>query len=272
MNFSDIFNSFVAGCIDIFWKLVISAIVFFVGRFIIKFILKRFPNGAKHKHMDETVRRFANSFIKIVLYAVLVITIVAIMGIPMASVVTVFASAGAAIALAVQGSFSNFMGGIMLLIFKPIGVGDFVKIGGEMGSVSEVGIFYTVLCTGDNLVVSIPNKTMTDSTIVNYSRKDTRRVDVAFGVAYDSDVELVKRTILGVIEANDKPLDDPAPFVRITNMQDSALEFSVRVWCKASDYGALRSDLFEECNEAFEKAGIVVPFNQLDVCIKKEDK
>ncbi len=269
MDFNAIFNSFVAGCINIFWKLIVSALVFFVGRFLIKFLLKRFPNGMKYNHMDETVRKFVNSFIKIVLYAILAITIVAIMGIPMASVVTVFASAGAAIALAVQGSFSNFMGGIMLLIFKPISVGDFVKIGGESGSVTEVGIFYTVLCTGDNLVVSIPNKTMTDTTIVNYSRKDTRRVDIALGVAYDTDIELARKTILDVIEANEKALKDPAPFVRITAMQDSALEFSVRVWCDAKNYGALKSDLYEECNEAFEKAGIVMPFNQLDVTIKK---
>ena len=270
MDFNAIFNSFVNACVSIFWKLLASAIVFFVGRFIIKFILKRFPNGKKYTHMDETVRRFANSFIRIVLYAVLTVTIVAIMGVPMASVVALFASAGAAVALAVQGSFSNFMGGIMLLIFKPIGVGDFVKIGGELGTVTEVGIFYTVLCTGDNLVVSIPNKTMTDSTIVNYSKKDTRRVDVTLGVAYDSDLELVKKTILDVINANDKALSDPAPFIRVTAMQDSALEFTVRVWCKSSDFAALKSDLLENCNDAFDKAGIVVPFNQLDVCIKKE--
>ncbi|MBQ7384292.1 MAG: mechanosensitive ion channel family protein [Clostridia bacterium] len=269
MDFQAILNTLVSGCINIAWKLLLSLLVFIVGRLLIKLLLKIFPNGDRHNHLDKTVKAFLNSFIKIALYAVLAVTIVSIMGIPMASVVTVFASAGAAIALAVQGSFSNFMGGIMLLIFKPIGVGDFVKIGGESGTVTEVGIFYTVLCTGDNLVVSIPNKTMTDTTIVNYSRKDTRRVDIAVGVAYDSDVELVKKTILEVIEANEKALNDPAPFVRVTAMQDSALEFTVRVWCNAGDYGSLRSDMFEELNAAFEKAGIVVPFNQLEVSIKK---
>jgi len=219
--------------------------------------------------MDKTVRLFINNFIKITLYIALAITIVAIMGIPMASVITVFASAGAAIALAVQGSFSNFMGGIMLLIFKPISVGDFVEIDGDSGSVTEVGIFYTVLRTPDNLVVTIPNKTMVDTTIVNYSRNDTRRVDIVVGVSYGSDVELVKRTIFEVIAANEKALADPAPFVRVTEMADSSLDFSVRVWCNASDYGLLKSDLYEELNAAFEKAGIEIPYNTLDVNIKK---
>ena len=269
MDFQAILTTIVSTCIDIAWKLLLSVAVFFIGRLLIKLLLKIFPNGEKHNHLDKTVRVFLNSFIKIALYAVLAITIVAIMGIPMASVITVFASAGAAIALAVQGSFSNFMGGIMLLIFKPISVGDLVKIGGESGTVSEVGIFYTVLNTGDNLVVSIPNKTMTETTIVNYSRKDTRRVDITVGVAYESDIELVKKTVLETVAANGKALSDPAPFVRVTNMLDSSIEFTIRVWCNASDFAALKSDMYEELNDAFNKAGIEIPFNQLQLSVKK---
>lgn len=272
MDFSAILNSFVSACISIAIKLVVSAIVFFVGRFLIKFLLKKFPNGPRHQHMDKTVKTFVYNFMRIGLYAVLIVTIVAIMGVPMASVVTVFASAGAAIALAVQGSFSNFMGGIMLLIFKPVSVGEFVKIDGEMGTVKEVGIFYTVLCTADNLVVSVPNKIMIDNTLVNYSRNNTRRVDVVIGVAYDSDVLLVKNTIMKVIDSNEKALKDPAPFVRITEMADSSLDFSVRVWCESKNYAALKSDLLEDINAAFEKAGIEIPYNQIDVNINSDNK
>lgn len=269
INFSELLTNLTSACISIAWKLVLSAIVLFLGRFLIKLLLKLFPNGKKHDHMDKTVRLFINNFIKITLYIALAITIVAIMGIPMASVITVFASAGAAVALAVQGSFSNFMGGIMLLIFKPIAVGEFIKVDGDSGTVTEVGIFYTTLVTGDNLTVTIPNKTMIDTTIINYSKKDTRRVDIVVGVAYDSDVELVRRTVLDVIAANEKALSDPAPFVRVTEMADSSLDFSIRVWCNASDYGTLKSDLYEELNAAFERAGIEVPYNTLDVNIKK---
>lgn len=269
INFSEILTQFTDACISIAWKLIASAIVFMLGRLIIKLLLKAFPNGKKHDKMDKTVRLFVNNFIKITLYVALAITIVAIMGVPMASVITVFASAGAAIALAVQGSFSNFMGGIMMLIFKPIAVGELVEVGGEIGTVKEIGIFYTKICTPDNLVVTIPNKTMVDTTIKNYSKNDTRRVDIVVGVAYDSDVELVKRTILSVIEANEKALRDPAPFVRITNMGDSSLDFTVRVWCNSSNFGLLKSDLYEEINAAFESAGIEIPYNTLDVNITK---
>lgn len=269
INFSEVLTNLTSACITIAWKLVLSAIVLFLGRFLIKLLLRFFPNGKRQARMDKTVRLFINNFIKITLYIALAITIVAIMGIPMASVITVFASAGAAVALAVQGSFSNFMGGIMLLIFKPIEVGEFVEVDGDMGTVTEVGIFYTQLRTADNLVVTIPNKTMIDTTITNYSKNDTRRVDIVVGVAYDSDVELVRRTILDVIVANEKALADPEPFVRITDMADSSLDFSIRVWCNSADYGVLKSDLFEELNEAFERAGIEVPYNTLDVNIKK---
>ena len=269
INISEILTNLTSACITIAGKLLLSAVVLFFGRFLIKLLLKLFPNGKRHDHMDKTVRLFINNFIKITLYVALAITIVAIMGIPMASVITVFASAGAAIALAVQGSFSNFMGGIMMLIFKPIAVGEFVKVGGDSGTVTEIGIFYTVLLTPDNLTVTIPNKTMVDTTIINYSKKDTRRVDILVGVAYDSDVELVRRTILDVIAANEKALADPEPFVRITEMADSSLDFSIRVWCNSADYGMLRSDLFEELNAAFERAGIEVPYNTLDVNIRK---
>lgn len=269
INFSEVLTNLTSACITIAWKLVLSAIVLFLGRFLIRLLLKLFPNGKKHDHMDKTVRLFINNFIKITLYIALAITIVAIMGIPMASVITVFASAGAAVALAVQGSFSNFMGGIMLLVFKPIAVGEFIKVDGDAGTVTEVGIFYTTLVTGDNLTVTIPNKTMIDTTIINYSKKDTRRVDIVVGVSYDSDVEFVRSTVLDVIAANEKALSDPAPFVRVTEMGDSSLDFSIRVWCNARDYGALKSDLYEELKAALEKAGIEIPYNTLDVNIKK---
>jgi len=270
MDWSAFWNSFVSGCVSIAVKLLVSALVFVVGRFLIKLLLKLFPNGKKFAHLDKTVVTFLNSFIKIALNCVLAITIVAIMGVPMASVITLFATAGAAIALAVQGSFSNMMGGIMLLIFKPISVGEFISVDGSLGSVVEVGIFYTTLKTGDNLTVTVPNGKMTSSTIINYSREEKRRVDITFDVAYGSDIALVQSTILNVIDANDKAMGDPAPFVRMTAMKESSLEFTVRVWCLASDFGGLKSDLYEQCDAAFRTAGIKIPFNQLDVCIKND--
>lgn len=265
MDWNAILAGFVNTCIDIAWKLVLSVIVFFLGKLLIKLLLKIFPNGKKFEHLDDTVRIFLNNFIKITLYCVLAIVIVSIMGIPMASVITVFATAGAAIALAVQGSLANFMGGIMLLIFRPIKVGEFINVGDATGTVTEVGFFYTQVKTGDNIHISIPNGTMTSSIITNYSREDIRRADITIGVAYASDIDDVKQVVASVLEANEKVLKDPAYFVRVTNMLDSSVEITIRAWCKASDWAVVRCDLFEECKVAFEKANIEIPFPQLDV-------
>ncbi len=264
MNWNAILNTVVNVCVDIFWKLLASVVVFFIGRLLIKLVL-RLLKGNKFKHVDKTAMTFIVNFVRIALYSVLGISIVAIMGVPMASVITVFATAGAAIALAVQGSFSNLMGGIMLLIFKPLSVGDLIEIEGKLGTVQEVGIFYTRIKTPDNVNVSIPNGTMTSSVLTNFSREETRRADITLSVAYGTDFEKVKEVILGVIAANDKALSDPAPFVRVTSMQDSYVEFTVRVHTKASDFGALKCDLYEQCAVAFQKEGIEIPFPQIDV-------
>lgn len=269
MEWGVILNSIVATCVSVAWKLLASLLIFIVGKLIIKYVMK-FLKGKRFEHVDRTAMSFISNLVRIALYAVLVIIIVSIMGIPMASVITVFATAGAAIALAVQGSFSNLMGGLMLLIFKPIAVGEFVEVAGKLGVVQEVGIFYTRIRTGDNINISIPNGKMTSDVIVNYSREENRRVDITIGVAYGSDVELVKKTILEVIAANDKALSDPAPFVRMTAMNDSSLEFTVRVWGRASDFAMLKSDLYEECDAAFRKAGIEIPFPQVDVHLSNQ--
>ena len=250
-------------------RLVFSMIFLVVGAKITKFVCNRIKNGKKMSNVDKNVASFLNSLIKISINVAVVIGCLLILGVPAASFVTAIASCGLAIGLALQGSLSNFAGGLMLLIFKPIAGGELVEVGGNIGTVTEVGIFYTKIKTPDNLVVTVPNKTLVDTTIKNYSKNNTRRVDIVVGVAYDSDVELVKKTILSVIEANDKALQDPAPFVRITNMGDSSLDFTVRVWCNSSNFGLLKSDLYEEINAAFNNAGIEIPYNKLDVNIMK---
>ena len=268
MDWNSIFNDFASACIDIAWKLVLSVIVLITGKFVIKFVLKRVLNGRKNEHIDPTARTFLSSFIKIALNCVLIVTIIAIMGVPMASIVTVFATAGAAIALAVQGSFSNMMGGVMILIFRPIAKGEFVDIGGKKGTVNEVGIFYTQLKTPDNLTVSIPNGTMTSSTIINYSREANRRVDVLIDFSYDANVEEVKKVLATVVDGCEHALKDPAPVIIFSDMKDSSVEIAMRVWAPASKYLAVKTYLLEESKLALENAGIEIPFNQLDVTIK----
>lgn len=265
MDWNEILTNVVSVCIDIAFKLVLSVIVFFAGKFLIKFLVKALPNNPKNSHIDPTARTFIASFIKIALNCVLIVTIVAIMGVPMASVLTVFATAGAAIALAVQGSFSNMMGGIMLLIFRPISKGDYVDIGGKAGTVNEIGIFYTQLKTPDNLTVSIPNGTMTSSTIVNYSREENRRVDVIIDVAYDTDINKAREVLASVIEGCEFALENPKPAIILSAMADSSIQFSVRVWVPAPKFHATKEYLLQTSLLAFDKAGIEIPYNKLDV-------
>lgn len=272
MDWGSVLTGFVNGCISVAGRLLLSAIVFGVGMLLIKFLLKLFPNGKKFGSMDDTVRIFLNNFIKIALYALLAVIIVSIMGVPMASVITVFATAGAAIALAVQGSLANLMGGIMLLIFRPISVGESVKIEGESGVVTEIGFFYTQILTYDNVHVSIPNGTMTSSVITNYSREDIRRAEIAIKVAHGTDVELVKKIVDYVIDKNDKALKDPAHFVRVTDISDTGMEITIRAWCKKDDYTSLRCDLYENCKKAFTNAGIEIPTAKVSVqAVKPQD-
>ncbi|MBE6549672.1 MAG: mechanosensitive ion channel [Ruminococcaceae bacterium] len=268
--FESIFTAFVNACVSIAGRLIISAIIFVIGMIFIK-LVKKILTGKRFEKVDRTAMSFISNFIKIALYIVLIVIIVSIMGVPMASVITVFATAGAAIALAVQGSLSNLMGGIMLLIFRPISVGEFIDVSDNSGVVQEVGIFYTRIKTFDNVNISIPNGTMTSSVITNYSREELRRADMTVDVAYGSDIALVKDTILNVIDANKKALKEPAePFIRVTAINDSALQFTVRVWCKASDLALFKSDFYEEIDAAFRKANIEIPFPQMDVHVTNQ--
>ena len=265
MDWNSIFTNFINGCISVAGRLLLSALVLLIGVILIKLLLKLFPNGKKFGHMDDTVRIFLNNFIKIALYAVLAVIIVSIMGVPMASVITVFATAGAAIALAVQGSLANLMGGIMLLIFRPIKVGEFIKVADETGTVIEVGFFYTQIITLDNIHVSIPNGTMTTSVITNYSREDIRRADISIKVAHGTDIELVKKVVDFVVSKNEKILNDPEHFVRVTDVTDTGMEITVRAWCKTADWAVLRCDLYEDCKTAFTKAGIEIPTSKVNI-------
>ena len=197
----------------------------------------------------------------------LVVTVGGIMGVPMASVVAAIASAGVAIGLALQGALSNLAGGIMILLFRPFRLDDYIEAGDYAGTVTDVGIFYTVLRTPDNKVVTIPNGTIMSESVVNYSVMDTRRVEIVVSVAYGSDIEQVKQILLGVATAHELVLTDPAPFARLAEHGDSSLDFKLRVWVKSADYWTVHFDLLETVEGRLAEAGIEIPYNQLDVHI-----
>lgn len=250
-------------------RILAAILVLIIGHIIIKFASKAIGNSNCIKKADVTIKKFLDNFLKIAFYSVLIISVIAIVGIPMASIVAVLGSAGLAIGLALQGALGNIAGGIMLIIFKPFSVGDFVDTASCSGVVDSINLFYTVIKTGDNKRITVPNSNITNANITNYTCEDKRRVDIAFTVAYGSDLTNVKNIILDVITKHEKALEDPAPFVRVSNHLDSAIEITTRTWCKSADYWTVFFDITEGVNKAFTENNIEIPFPQMDVHIKQ---
>ncbi len=251
-------------------KLLAALFVLIIGLKLIGAFKKWLKTTPKLNKLEPSLRSFLASFSNILLYFVLVITIASILGIPATSFITILASCGVAIGLALQGTLSNFAGGLMLLLFKPFKVGDYVEVAGESGTVAEISVVYTVLLTVDNRRITIPNGSLTNSVIENYSAEETRRVDLTFSTAYDCDIEKTKQVITDVVKAHSLVLSDPAPFVRLSAHGESALTYTVRAWCKTENYWDVNFDLTEQVKEAFDKNGIQIPYPQMDVHVTKD--
>ena len=246
-------------------KLLAAAVVMITGHFVIRYVIRLTGRLKGTDKIDKTVKSFLDNFIKFGLYCLLVISVISILGVPMASIVTVLASAGVAIGLALQGALGNFAGGIMIILFKPFSIGDYIDAGGASGTVSNISLFYTTLITLDNKKITIPNSTITGSNVVNYFSEGNRRVDITFTVAYGSDIDKVQRVILAAITAHPLVLGEPAPFVRLSKTLDSALEFSSRVWCRCEDYWTVFYDVTELITKTLTGEGIEIPFPQMDI-------
>ena len=249
------------------FKLVAVIVLVIVGLKGIKWLKKWIRTSPRLDKVDSSLRSFAVSFVSVVLYAILFVTVLMILGVPATSFIAVLTTCAAAIGLALQGSLSNFAGGIMILLFKPFKVGDYIEAAGESGTVSEISVVYTELLTVDNKRITIPNGTLTNSVIENYSSEDLRRVDLTFDTSYKCDVETVKSVISKVIENNPKALKTPEPFVRLSAHNESALTYTVRIWCKTADYWDVNFDTIENVKKAFDENNIEIPYNQLDVHI-----
>lgn len=268
MNWQTILNYLVQLATSWGIKLLEALVLLVVGLKLVKWLKKWLKESPKLDKLDSGLRSFLVSFSSIILYALLIIVIASILGIPATSFITILASCGVAVGLALQGSLSNFAGGLMILFFRPFKVGDFIEASGETGIVQEITVVYTVLLTLDNKRVTIPNGGLTNSVIKNYSSEELRRVDLTFNVAYGSDVEQVKKLIADLAAAHPLALKEPAPFVRLSAHGDSALTFTTRVWCKNADYWDVYFDLTEGVKKAFDQKGIQIPFPQMDVHVK----
>ena len=246
----------------------ICAIIFVLIGFKLSGVLVRVLNRSHgYAKLDSSVKSFLNSMISIGTKVLVVVIAATILGIDGTALSTVLGTAGLAIGLALQGSLSNFAGGVMILFFKPFGVGDFIDNHTDSGTVKEIGIFYTTIVTPDNKRITIPNGALSNATVVNYSAEERRRVDLEFTAAYSTDIDKALRVMRAVAEAHALVLKEPAPLVRLVRQDASALSFAVRVWCKSIDYWTVYFDLNESMKKAFDKVGIEIPFNQLDVHI-----
>ncbi|MBE6702908.1 MAG: mechanosensitive ion channel [Ruminococcaceae bacterium] len=243
-------------------KFVLILIVGMIAVSVLVKVIRKILNKTKLKGAGAN---FLTSLCKVALVVIYLIILLSALGVDTTSIIAIFTTLTLAISLAVQDTISNLASGIMIIVNKPFDEGDFVDIGGSVGTVESISISSTKLKTGDNKVVVIPNKNVTSTSVTNYSIKETRRLDLTFSVAYGSDVEKVKEIILGVIAKHDNILHDPAPMVRLTEHGASSLDFVTRVWVKQADYWPVNFDLKEEVLAAFDEAGISVPFPQLDV-------
>ena len=263
-------NGLVDLCISAGSKLVLALLIIGIGLGIAKAFVRFLRKSKMVGRMDRTVASFFMNFVSIGLKVVVFITAIGVLGVPMASVITVLAATGAAVGLAMQGSLSNLAGGLMLLIFKPFRVDDYIESQGVSGTVEEISIMYTVLCTPDNKTVTLPNGTLMNSTVVNYSKKDMRRVDIVLNVAADSDIDRVRDLLTSIASAHPLVCKEPELAVKYTGRTDNGLGFAVRAWTKKDDYWTVSFDLNEAIKKAFDKTGIQVPFNQMEVHVRKD--
>ncbi|RGG66553.1 mechanosensitive ion channel family protein [Eubacterium sp. AF17-7] len=264
---SDLIDKAVAFGIDI----IIAVIIFVIGKFIIKFILKFVDRIFAKSSADEGVAKFIHSVLKVALYIILAITICGQIGIETTSFAAIVASGGLAIGLAFEGSLSNFAGGVMILIMKPFTVGDYIESNGVEGTVYKIDIFYTSLKTVDNKSVKLPNGTLSNSILTNYSMNEKRRVDVEVGIGYDDNIELARKELERVMNSYSNIMRDEANAVVVKNLADSAIIMEVRVWVPTEYYWDCKFYLNENIRVSFDKAGISIPFNQLDVNVHNVD-
>ncbi len=250
-------------------KVLIALVILFIGLKVIKMVMKIMKKSLGKVDIDESLFKYLITITNVALKIILIVSLVQYLGIPTTSFVALIGSAGLAVGLAIQGSLSNFAGGVLILVLKPFKVGDYVEAQGYSGTVQEISIFYTILNTLDNKRVVIPNGPLSNGSCINYSANPTRRVDITFGVGYEADIKKVKEVINEVISRNERIMDEPSPFVRLAEHGDSSINFATRVWCKTEDYWEVHFYLMEEVKIAFDKEGISIPYPHMDVTMLK---
>lgn len=246
-----------------------SVFLLIFGFKLIKIFVRFITRSGWYGKIEPGAQTFIKSFLKITLKVILIISVAGILGVPMTSMVALVASAGLAIGFALQGALGNLAGGLMILIFKPFKVGDHIDTHTDVGIVKEINVFYTVLKTFDSRIITLPNGTLTNTATINYSMEKQRRVDFEFTVSYDSDIDQVKGILEEIAQKHELVLKDPPVFTRLKQHGDSALVFILRAWCESADYWTIYFDITESVKKEFDKAGIEIPFPQMDIHMRQ---
>ena len=246
-------------------NIVVAALIFFVGIWIAKRLRNLISNIMEKRGVDAMLASFISSIAYILIVAFVVIAALGRLGVQTTSLVAIIGAAGLAVGLALQGSLSNFASGVIIIALRPFKVGDFIEAAGVAGVVEGIQIFSTQMRTGDNKSIIVPNSGITGGNIINYSAKDTRRVDLVFGIGYDDDIKKAKDVLQQIIDSDERILKDPAPVIAVSELADSSVNFVVRPWVKSADYWAVLWDLTETVKLRFDEEGISIPYPQQDV-------
>jgi small conductance mechanosensitive channel len=252
-------------------KFVLAIVVLVLGLIIIKALTKGLVRVMKKGNVDASLIPFLKSLVSVTLKVLLIISIMSMIGIQMTSFIAVLGAAGLAVGLALQGTLQNFAGGVIILLFKPYKVGDYITTQGYSGTVKAIQIFTSILTTPDNQTIIIPNSPIAVNPLTNYSTQETRRVDFTFGIGYSDNIDKARNVIMNIINSDERILKDPEPMVKVSNLGDSSVDFATRVWVKSGDYWNVFFDTTEKVKKAFDGEGISIPFPQQDVHLYKHN-
>ena len=246
-------------------RVLMALVIWFIGKWISKAISNFGKRLMEKAHVDATLVRFLGNIIYIILLVAVAIAALDHLGVKTTSLLAIFGAAGLAVGLAMKDSLSNFASGVMLILFRPFKVGDFIEAAGTAGIVEEIGIFATQMRSGDNRGIVVPNGQLYKGNIINFSAKPTRRIDLVFSISYDDDIRLAKRLIEEVIKADERILEEPAPTIVLGELADSSVDINVRPWVNTPDFWPVRADLLENIKLTFDNNGITIPFPQRDM-------
>ncbi len=256
---------------DLLWNVLAGIAILLIGRWIAKLVTRIIEKLTTRARIDETLVKFVSNMAYWAMLVMIIVAAIDQVGIDTTSFAALVAASGLAVGLALQGSLSNFAAGVMIILFKPIRVGDYAEAGGTAGVVEEIQIFHTMMRTGDNKQIIIPNSMITGDTITNFSAKDTRRIDLVIGCGYDDDLLAVKRFLEEVLQTEEEILEDPEPIVRVHELGDSSINFDVRPWVPSSEYWEVKCSLMEKIKLGFDERGFTFPFPSRDVHLHNAD-